>query len=206
MNPNHPTPEVDPIPVAPDQTSPFPEDPLDPPRDNLEEKVHPDPNAPAPGPAAKPTEAVTDPAAEATRYRDLALRAQADFDNFRKRAAREKEEAIRYANNGLLEKLLPVLDNFELGMMAARQTAGAETIVTGMGMVQRQIEDFLRDAGVDTIDAAGAKFDPHLHEALGHEASADVPEGHVVRQLRKGDRLKDRLLRPANVFVSNGAA
>ena len=202
MNPNHPTPEVDPIPVAPDRTSPFPEDPLNPPRDDHpEEKVHPDPNAPAPAPTET---AAADPTAEAARYRDLALRAQADFDNFRKRAAREKEEAIRYANNGLLEKLLPVLDNFELGMMAARQTAGAETIVTGMGMVQRQIEDFLRDAGVDTIDAAGAKFDPHLHEALGHEASAEVPEGHVVRQLRKGYRLKDRLLRPANVFVSNG--
>lgn len=195
MNPNHPTPEVDPIPVAPGQTSPFPEDPLDPPRDHTEEKVHLDPNAPTP-----------DPAGEAARYKDLALRAQADFDNFRKRAAREKEDAMRYANNGLLERLLPILDNFDLGMMAARQTNGAETIVTGMGMVQRQLEDFLREAGVTTIDAAGAPFDPHLHEALGHEPSAEVPEGHVVRQLRKGYKLKDRLLRPANVFVSNGAA
>ena len=91
-------------------------------------------------------------------------------------------------------------------MMAARQTTGAETIVTGMSMVQRQLEDFLRDAGVTVIDAAGTKFDPHLHEALGHEVSTEVPEGHVVRQLRKGYKLKDRLLRPANVFVSNGAA
>lgn len=197
MNPNHPTPEVDPIPAASDRTSPFPEDPLNPPNEPTEEKVHADPNAP---------EAAPDPAAEAARYRDLALRAQADFDNFRKRVAREKEEATRYANNGLLERLLPVLDNFELGMTAARQTTGAETIVTGMSMVQRQLEDFLRDAGVTAIDAAGAKFDPHLHEALGHEASAEVPEGHVVRQLRKGYKLKDRLLRPANVFVSNGAA
>ncbi len=202
MNPNHPNPEVDPIPVAPDRVSPFPEDPLDPPRERTEERVHEDHNAPKP-----PAESATpDPAAEAARYKDLALRAQADFDNFRKRAAREKEEAMRYANNGLLEKLLPVLDNFDLGMMAARQAAGAETIVTGLGMVQRQLEDFLREAGVTVIDAAGAKFDPHLHEALGHEASAEVPEGHVVRQLRKGYRLKDRLLRPANVFVSNGAA
>ncbi len=203
MNPNHPTPEVDPIPAAPDRTTPFPEDPLDPPKEPTEEKVHVDPNAPE---TKSPEAATPDPAAEAARYRDLALRAQADFDNFRKRAAREKEEAMRYANNGLLERLLPVLDNFELGMMAARQTTGAETIVTGMSMVQRQLEDFLRDAGVTVIDAAGTKFDPHLHEALGHEASVEVPEGHVVRQLRKGYKLKDRLLRPANVFVSNGAA
>ena len=202
MNPNHPNPEADPIPAASDQTSPFPEDPLNPPKGSREEKVHLDPDAPG---AKSPEAAAPDPAAEAARYRDLALRAQADFENFRKRAAREKEEALRYANNGLLERLLPVLDNFDLGMMAARQTAGAETIVTGMGMVQRQMEDFLRDAGVTTIDATGAKFDPHLHEALGHEASAEVPEGHVVRQLRKGYKLKDRLLRPANVFVSNGA-
>lgn len=205
MNPNHPTPEVDPIPAAPDRTTPFPEDPNDPPRTpDTGEEPHVDPAAPTePTTKPRPT-AAEDPAAELARYKDLALRAQADFDNYRKRAAREKEEAIRYANNNLLEKLLPVLDNFELGMMAARQTTGAEAIVNGMGMVQRQLEDFLRDAGVIAIDATGAKFDPHLHEALGHEESAAVPEGNVVRQLRKGYKLKDRLLRPANVFVSKG--
>lgn len=190
MNPNHPTPEIDPISVAPDGTTPFPEDPLSP-DESERAKVDPDP--------------VTSLQAEADRYKDLALRAQADFDNYRKRAAREKEDAIRFANNNLLERLLPVLDNFELGMGAARGTPGAEAIVNGMSMVQKQMEDFLREHGVTPIDATGEKFDPHHHEALGHEASAEVPEGHVVRQLRRGYKLKDRLLRAANVFVSKGA-
>ncbi len=172
-----------------------------------------DPNAPA-SPADAESEAGddVDPTAnlqaEVVRYKDLALRAQADFDNFRKRAAREKEDAIRYANNSLLDRLLPILDNFELGLQAARQAAGGKdesAILNGMSMVSKQLDDFLRDAGVMPIDATGEKFDPNLHEALGQEPSAEVPEGHVVRQLRRGYKLKDRLLRAANVFVSKGA-
>lgn len=170
-----------------------------------------DPNAPtspdeAGGGEGDPTAKLQ---AEVVRYKDLALRAQADFDNFRKRAAREKEEAIRYANNSLLERLLPILDNFELGLQAARQAAGGKdesAILNGMSMVSKQLDDFLRDAGVTPIDATGEKFDPNLHEALGQEPSTEVPEGHVVRQLRRGYKLKDRLLRAANVFVSKGAA
>ncbi|MBV9126505.1 MAG: nucleotide exchange factor GrpE [Verrucomicrobia bacterium] len=146
--------------------------------------------------------------AESEKYRDLAMRSQADFENFRKRAAREKEDAIRFANTSLLERLLPILDNFELGLQAARSAAGAgeSAVVNGMAMVSKQLDDFLRDHGVTPIDAAGEKFDPNLHEALGQEPSAEVPEGHVVRQLRRGYKLKDRLLRAANVFVSKGAA
>lgn len=144
--------------------------------------------------------------AEVTQLRDQALRDRAEFDNTRKRLQRDKEEAIGFANSRLLERLLPVLDNFELGLSAARQSAGDSAIVNGMSMVQKQLEDFLREQGLQPIDAVGEKFDPNLHEALGEEPAADVPEGHVVRQLRKGYKLKDRLLRAANVFVSKGAS
>lgn len=151
---------------------------------------------------------------ETARYKDLALRAQADFDNYRKRAAKDKEDAIRYANTSLLEKLLPILDNFELGLIAARQaidesqkghTPGTSitALLDGMAMVQKQIEDFLRDHGVQPIEAIGQPFDPHAHEALGHEPTEEVPEGHVARQIRRGYRIKDRLLRPSNVFVAS---
>ena len=140
------------------------------------------------------------------KFRDLYLRSQADLDNFRKRAAREREDATRYANTSLLERLLPVLDNFELGLDAARQTPGAETIIQGLGMVQKQLQDFLRESGVEPVEAVGAAFDPNLHEAIGQEASAEVAEGHVLRQLRRGYKLRDRLLRPATVIVSKGAA
>lgn len=140
------------------------------------------------------------------KFRDLYIRSQADLDNYRKRAAREREDATRYANASLLERLLPVLDNFELGLEAARSGGGADAILQGMSMVQKQLQDFLADSGVQPIDALGAEFDPNVHDALGQEPSADVPEGVVTRQVRKGYKLKDRLLRPAAVMVSKGPA
>ena len=141
---------------------------------------------------------------EVDKLRDQALRDRADLENTRKRLQREKEESVRYANSALLERLLPVVDNFELGLMAAKQSSEASAVLSGMSMVQKQLEDFLREQGMMVIDAVGQKFDPNLHEALGEEVSAEAPEGVVVRQLRKGYKLKDRLLRPANVFVSKG--
>ncbi len=142
---------------------------------------------------------------EVDKLRDQALRDRADTDNTRKRLQREKEDAVRFANGSLLERLLPILDNFELGMTEARRTSGeGSAVLVGMGMVQRQLEGFLSESGMTVIDAAGQKFDPNLHEALGEEASAEVPEGNVLRQQRKGYKLRDRLLRPASVFVSKG--
>jgi molecular chaperone GrpE len=139
------------------------------------------------------------------RFRDLALRSQADFENFRKRAAREKEEAVKYANAGLLERLIPILDNFELGLTAAKGASDANAVVLGFEMVARQLNDFLTQSGVEPVSAEGQKFDPNLHEAFAQEESAQVAEGGVIRQLRKGFKLKDRLLRPAAVVVSKGA-
>lgn len=155
---------------------------------------------------AESNSALEEARAEAAKYRDLYLRGQADFDNFRKRAAREKEDAVRYSNSSLLERLLPILDNFELGLDAARQATDANGIILGMSMVQKQLGDFLSDSGLEIVSAEGVKFDPNLHEAVGQEASDSVPEGVVVRQLRRGFKLRDRLLRPASVIVSKGAA
>lgn len=143
-------------------------------------------------------------AAELAMCKDAALRARADLDNYRKRVAREKEDAIRYANNSLLESLLPILDNFELGLEAAKNSSDAGGIIQGLEMVRKQLEDFLRDHGVEIVDAVGDRFDPHLHEAVAHEPSMGVADGTVVRQLRKGFKLKDRLIRPASVVVSKG--
>jgi len=143
--------------------------------------------------------------AEAARFKDLALRAQADLDNYRKRAVREKADAINYANTALLEKLLPILDNFELGLEAARSAPDAASIVQGMAMVEKQLQDFLRSHGVEPVTSIGQPFDPNHHEAVAQEHSADVPEGGVIRQMRKGYKLKDRLLRASSVVVSKGA-
>lgn len=170
----------------------------------MSKKPDADPDPTKEADAAAPPAA--DPAAEAEKFRDLALRTAADFDNFRKRAAREKEESIRYANNSLLEDLLPLIDNFELGLDAARSTAGADAILQGLGMVARQFRDFLSSAGLEEITTEGAEFDPNLMESVGHEHDAKIAEGKVLRQTRRGYKLRDRLLRPASVFVSKGPA
>ena len=144
--------------------------------------------------------------ADLERFRDLALRSQADFENYRKRSIREREDAVKYANFSLVEKLVPVLDSFELGLQAAKANEAATPIVSGMEMVRRQLEDVLHQFGVEGMDATGHPFDPNLHEAVAQEPSAEVPEGSVVRQLRKGYRLRDRLVRAALVVVSGGPA
>src|SRR5438552_716890 len=140
------------------------------------------------------------------RFRDLALRTQADFENYKKRSARERDDAIKYANSSLLERLLPIVDNFELGLSAARGEGEDSPIFSGMSMVLKQLSDFLTENGLRPIDAVGHKFDPNLHEAIAHEPSDEVAEGKVIRQTRRGYRLKDRLLRPATVVVSSGRA
>jgi molecular chaperone GrpE len=139
---------------------------------------------------------------QVAELKDRLLRAQAEWDNSRKRILREKEDSVRYAGEALLEKLLPVLDNFEMGMMASKTATDPKAIAQGFEMVQAQLQQVLREAGVEAIDAVGQPFDPHRHEALGHHESEDQPEGHVLTQMRKGYKLKDRLLRPASVFVA----
>jgi molecular chaperone GrpE len=153
----------------------------------------------------EPEIAEVDFEAEAAKLKDLALRARADLDNFRKRALREKEEAIRYANNGLLERLLPVVDNFELGLDAAKSASDPASILQGMDMVRKQLLEFLRSNGLEEVPADGEVFDPNRHDAVAQEFSTEVPEGQIIRQMRKGYKIKDRLVRASSVVVSKGA-
>ena len=144
--------------------------------------------------------------ADLDRFRDLALRSQADFENYKKRCAREKEEAIKYANSSLFERLVAIVDNFELGLSAAREESESSPIYSGMNLVLKQLNDFLAESGLQLIEAVGRKFDPNLHEAIAREPSEEFPEGTVIRQTRRGYRFKDRLLRPSSVVVSSGPA
>jgi molecular chaperone GrpE len=172
----------------------------------MSKKTNEDPPETQPAESAAEEKTNPDPAAEAEKYRDLALRTAADFDNFRKRAAREKEDSIRYANTSLLGDLLPLIDNFELGLESAKSAPGADAILHGLGMVARQFRDFLASAGVEEIKTDGAEFDANTMEAVSQEPDAKIPEGHVLRQTRRGYKLRDRLLRPASVVVSKGPA
>ncbi|MCX6958647.1 MAG: nucleotide exchange factor GrpE [Verrucomicrobiae bacterium] len=165
--------------------------------------VSPEPITPPPAAPQDPVEALQ---AEVNKYRDQSLRTAADLENYRKRMIREKEEAIRYANMGLLEKLIPILDNFELGLEVAKTApdVSAASIVQGLSMVQRQLFDFVKEHGITAVEAIGQQFDPKLHEAIGHESHEQVPEGNVISQVRRGYKLADRLIRPAAVIVSKG--
>lgn len=147
-------------------------------------------------------------AAKAKEHWERLLRTAADFENFRKRAAREKQDAVKFANEGLIASLLPVLDNFEAATAAtaAADGKGVESLQTGIAMVHQQLKKALADAGLEEVDASGQLFDPNLHEAVSQQESAEVPEGHVAQQLRKGYKLRDRLLRPATVIVAKKPA
>lgn len=137
--------------------------------------------------------------AEAAKWKDTSLRTAAEMDNLRKRTTREREDAIRYANQRLLEEILPVVDNFAMGMQAAAQDTSS-MIYIGMDMVRKQLDDFLESQGVTEIPTDG-QFDPNLHDAVSSETS-EKPEGEIIRVTRRGFKLRDRLLRPASVIVS----
>lgn len=143
-------------------------------------------------------------AAKAEENWDRLLRTTADFDNFKKRATREKQDAIKYANESLLEKLIPSLDAFDMALAATMNgSAGSiQSLQAGINMVYQQLKGALVEAGLEEVDATGKAFDPNLHEAVSQRETSDVPEGQVIEQMRKGYKLRDRLLRPASVVVA----
>ena len=141
------------------------------------------------------------PVDELTKWREMALRTAAEYDNYRKRCVKDREDFTKYANRGLLEELLPVIDNFEMGMQMAQQDTSS-MIYIGMSMVQKQLADFLASQGVEAIECApGQEFDHNVHEAIMSEPSAQ-PEGSIIRILRRGYNLRGRLLRPVNVVTA----
>jgi molecular chaperone GrpE len=131
------------------------------------------------------------------------LRAQADFDNFRKRSRKEKEDQAKYASLGLVEQLLPALDNFERAIAASKGTQDAESLAKGVDMVLRQLEQALTSEGVEAITTVGEVFDPTFHQAVMQVESEEYESGTVVEELQKGYKLKDRVIRPAMVKVSS---
>jgi molecular chaperone GrpE len=140
---------------------------------------------------------------EAAKWKDQAIRTAAELDNFRKRMSREKLDAVRYGNQSLLEELLPVLDNFDMGMQAAAQEEGS-MLFMGMQMIHKQLDEFLSSQNVEEIPTeVGGDFDPKVHEALGQEASDEIDEGKIIRVARKGYRIGERLLRPSNIIVAH---
>lgn len=164
------------------------------------------PETEAPAEPTAPLDPLEAAQAEIAQWKDLAYRNAAELDNFRKRSAREAQETRAFANADLLRSLFPILDNFEMGLDAARAESEKSMIFMGMSMVHRQITDFLREQGVQEVEALGKPFDPNLHDAVSQEQNPDVAEGLVLRVTRRGYKLKDRLLRAASVVVSGSPA
>ncbi len=148
--------------------------------------------------------ALAEMAAQLATARDRELRLLAELDNARKRAEREIAEERRYANLPLMRDLLPVLDNVFRAIEAAEKSPGAESIVQGMRLVAEQLENVLRKHHCVRIEANGAAFDPHQHEAIAQVASKETPAQHVAAVALQGFRLHDRVVRPSQVVVSSG--
>ncbi|OWV15576.1 nucleotide exchange factor GrpE [Fibrobacter sp. UWH1] len=144
--------------------------------------------------------------AELAAANDRNLRLMAEFDNFRRRSAREQLEIIETANGKLLEKLSEVLDNFERAFAAENKAKDLDTFEKGMQMIHDQFAKVLTDAGLEQLDPTGQEFDPNCHEALMQQPSEEIPENHVVTVFMKGYKLKNKILKPAKVIVSSGKA
>jgi molecular chaperone GrpE len=155
---------------------------------------------------AEPSEAATDPVAqlqaELQAAKDRELRSHAELDNYRKRAARELEDRLRYAEMSLLRDLLPVVDDVERAIQAAEQNADAAALLDGFKMVQQHLQDVLKRHDCLQIEALGAAFDPHLHHAMMQQPSEGHPANTVLMVTQNGYQLHDRVVRPSQVIVS----
>ena len=133
---------------------------------------------------------------------DRLLRALAEVDNVKRRTQREREEYVRYANEGLVRDLLPILDNFDRALEAARATQEAAKVVEGVALIQRELLKVLERVGVTRYSAVGERFDPNRHDATGRVVSVNQPPDTVVAELTPGYVLNGRVLRPAQVLVA----
>lgn len=171
------------------------------------------PPAPAPETAATPSSPTPEEQLAAARVEAAAaherhLRAVADLENYRRRALREKDELRQFAASGVMEDLIPIMDNLALGVAAARQPGqtDAKTIADGVSMVLEQFKSTLARHGLKEINPVGQPFDPNQHDCLSHLPDAKAPAETVTQVVRLGYSLNGRLLRPASVVVSSGAA
>ena len=137
-----------------------------------------------------------------TEYHEKMLRTMADMENLRKRMDREKKDYINYANQELISSLLPVLDNFDRALQSVKRTDQSAPYLQGVEMIYKQLEEVLRQQGLEEIKALGEPFDPHLHEAVQTEETDRYPEDAILEVILKGYLFRGKLLRPAVVKVS----
>jgi molecular chaperone GrpE len=157
-----------------------------------------------PSGAADPADSTAALRAELQQAQDRALRAQAELENFRKRARRDADEAVRFAQVPLIRDLLGVLDNLLRALASASSEAAPSGLGEGVQLVAQQLQGILEQHGCRRIPDVGVPFDPHQHEAIGREPSTEYPAETVTRVVRNGYFLHDRVVRPAQVMISSG--
>jgi molecular chaperone GrpE len=146
--------------------------------------------------------AVTELTNEVAELKDALLRSRADFDNFRRRSQKEREDNAVRVREEVYAKLLPVLDNFERAMSSSQQATDLESIRTGIAMIATQLQSALQSDGLEKIDSEGQPFDPNIHDAVSTVERADIPENTVVEVFASGYMLRGKCVRPAMVVVS----
>jgi molecular chaperone GrpE len=142
---------------------------------------------------------------EVKALNDKYLRLAAEFDNYKRLAQRDLREQIRFGNEQLIKELLPVVDNLERAIKAAKDSRTGDGLLQGVDLTLKQLNAALAKFGVQSIQTAGQEFDPSSHQAVASVPSQDVPDKHIVEEFQRGYRLHDRILRPAMVTVSSGA-
>jgi len=139
---------------------------------------------------------------ELAEKQDQLLRARAEYENYKKRMAREREDLLKFGNEQLLKELLPVLDNFERSLTHAKTAKNVDSLIEGVELIHKEFLHTLKKYGLQEISSKGEKFDPAMHEATAQVATNEHPEGTVVEEFQKGYYVHDRLLRPSMVAVA----
>lgn len=168
--------------------------------ESVSEVGAPEPSQPARSSASQEENEIEKLKTENAGYLDRLARLQAEFDNFRKRSVREQQDFRDYALADALKQVLPLLDSLDRALKT--ENASTEDFRAGVELIDRQFHDVLTKLGVEPIVAAGQPFDPNLHQAVQMVDTDSVPDNHVVDELQRGYRIKDRLLRPAMVRVA----
>jgi molecular chaperone GrpE len=151
-------------------------------------------------PKDKPAQ--TAKAEEAAQLNDRLLRLGAEFENYKKRVQREREDLVKFVSESFVVELLHIVDNFERAFQAAQGSRDFEVLHQGVEMILKEVEGFLKEKGVKKMNTVGEQFDPHKHEAMETVEAPDKPEDTIVEELQAGYELNGRVIRPAKVKVS----
>lgn len=185
---------------SPDNKKDFPEEMLE----EQPEVVSPEAEADPESELSDILKKLEDAESRAEAMHERSLRALAELDNYRKRMARDRQDIRRSAAAEVIESLLPALDNLKLGLQSATNPESLKDVVKGFEMIGNQILGALNEQGLTELNPEGEDFDPHFHDSVSTESHAEVDEGKVLRTLKVGYLLNEKLLRPATVVVSSG--